>query len=192
MVKASEKLDMTSGPLFKKIVVFAIPLMVTSILQLLYNAADMIVVGKFAGPQSFAAVGSTTSLINLIVNLFMGLSMGTGVIAAQSIGAKNKQRLFKTVHTSILLSVIVGFLVGAFGFIVCRYLLALMSCPLDVIDKATLYMRVYFCGMPGFMVYNFGAAILRSAGDTKRPLIILSVSGIANVLLNVVFVLFFQ
>ena len=192
MVKASEKLDMTSGPLFKKIVVFAIPLMFTSILQLLYNAADMIVVGKFAGPQSFAAVGSTTSLINLIVNLFMGLSMGTGVIAAQAIGAKNKQKLFKTVHTSILLSVIVGFLVGAFGFIVCRYLLALMSCPLDVIDKATLYMRVYFCGMPGFMVYNFGAAILRSAGDTKRPLIILSVSGIANVLLNVVFVLFFH
>ena len=189
MTKFSQKIDMTSGPLFKKILLFAVPLMFTSILQLLYNAADMIVVGKFAGPQSFAAVGSTTSLINLIVNLFIGLSMGTGVIAAQAIGAKNKQKLFKTVHTSILLSAIIGIVVGALGFTICRYLLILMASPADVIDKATLYMRVYFCGMPGFMVYNFGAAILRSAGDTKRPLIILSVSGIANVFLNLIFVL---
>ena len=192
MTKFSQKIDMTSGPLFKKILLFAVPLMFTSILQLLYNAADMIVVGKFAGPQSFAAVGSTTSLINLIVNLFIGLSMGTGVIAAQAIGAKNKQKLFKTVHTSILLSAIIGIVVGALGFTICRYLLILMASPADVIDKATLYMRVYFCGMPGFMVYNFGAAILRSAGDTKRPLVILAVSGIANVLLNVIFVLFFK
>lgn len=192
MAKKSYEMDMTKGSLLKKIIIFAIPLTLTSMLQLLYNAADIVVVGKFAGDASLAAVGSTTSLINLIVNTFMGLSMGTGVIVAQAIGAHNKERLSKTVHTSVLLSVILGFVVGVIGFVLCRPILVLMGSPEDVIDKATLYMRVYFCGMPGFMVYNFGASILRSAGDTKRPLLILAISGIANVVLNLVFVIIFK
>ena len=149
-------------------------------------------VGKFAGDASLAAVGSTTSLINLIVNVFMGLSLGAGVIVAQAIGARNNNRLHKTVHTAMLLSVFLGFIVGAVGVFLCRPLLVLMGSPTDVLDKATLYMRIYFLGMPGFMVFNFGAAILRSAGDTKRPLIILSISGLANVVLNLFFVILFE
>ncbi len=192
MAKKSHEMDMTKGPLLKKIILFAIPLMLTSMLQLLYNAADIVVVGKFAGDASLAAVGSTTSLINLIVNVFMGLSLGAGVIVAQAIGARNNNRLHKTVHTAMLLSVFLGFIVGAVGVFLCRPLLVLMGSPTDVLDKATLYMRVYFLGMPGFMVFNFGAAILRSAGDTKRPLIILSISGLANVVLNLFFVILFE
>jgi putative MATE family efflux protein len=186
------QMDMTKGPLLKKIIVFAIPLMLTGMLQLLYNAADVVVVGKFAGDASLAAVGSTTSLINLIVNTFFGLSLGAGVIVAQAIGSNNKARLTRTVHTSMLLSVICGVIVLIFGFIFSNPLLQLMSSPDDVIGKATIYMKVYFLGMPGFMVYNFGSAILRSAGDTKRPLLILSVSGIANVGLNMLFVITFK
>lgn len=192
MAKKSHEMDMTKGPLLKKIILFAIPLMLTSMLQLLYNAADIVVVGKFAGDASLAAVGSTTSLINLIVNVFMGLSLGAGVIVAQAIGARNNNRLHKTVHTAMLLSVFLGFIVGAVGVFLCRPLLVLMGSPTDVLDKATLYMRIYFLGMPGFMVFNFGAAILRSAGDTKRPLIILSISGLANVVLNLFFVILFE
>ena len=192
MAKKSHEMDMTKGPLLKKIILFAIPLMLTSMLQLLYNAADIVVVGKFAGDASLAAVGSTTSLINLIVNVFMGLSLGAGVIVAQAIGARNNNRLHKTVHTAMLLSVFLGFIVCAVGVFLCRPLLVLMGSPTDVLDKATLYMRIYFLGMPGFMVFNFGAAILRSAGDTKRPLIILSISGLANVVLNLFFVILFE
>ena len=192
MAKKSHEMDMTKGPLLKKIILFARPLMLTSMLQLLYNTADIVVVGKFAGDASLAAVGSTTSLINLIVNVFMGLSLGAGVIVAQAIGARNNNRLHKTVHTAMLLSVFLGFIVGAVGVFLCRPLLVLMGSPTDVLDKATLYMRIYFLGMPGFMVFNFGAAILRSAGDTKRPLIILSISGLANVVLNLFFVILFE
>lgn len=192
MARKSYEMNMTEGPLLKKIIIFAMPLMLTGMLQLLYNAADIVVVGNFAGDASLAAVGSTSSLINLIVNTFLGLSLGAGVVVAQSIGAKNKARLHRTVHTSILLSVFLGFGVGVLGFVLCRPLLVLMSSPAEVLDKATLYMRVYFLGTPGFLIYNFGAAILRSTGDTKRPLIILSISGIANVLLNLVFVIYFH
>lgn len=188
----SYQMDMTKGSLLKKIIVFSIPLMLTGMLQLLYNAADVVVVGKFAGDPSLAAVGSTTSLINLIVNLFFGLSLGTGVIVAQSIGANNKMRLTRVVHTSMLLSLICGIFVGIVGFILANPLLHLMGSPDDVIGKATLYMKIYFLGMPGFMVYNFGAAILRSAGDTKRPLFILSLSGLVNVGLNLLFVIVFK
>ncbi len=190
MAKTNHQIDMTTGPLLKKIILFTIPLMLTGILQLLYNATDVVVVGKFAGDTSLAAVGSTTSLINLIVNLFMGMSLGTGVIVAQAIGSNRKDRLGAAVHTSILLSLILGVVIGVIGFFLCRPLLILMSSPEDVIDKASLYMKIYFCGMPGFMVYNFGASILRSAGDTKRPLYILSFSGLVNVALNLVFVIF--
>lgn len=191
MVKAHQ-MDMTKGPLLKKIIVFSIPLMLTGMLQLLYNAADVVVVGKFAGHESLAAVGSTSSLINLIVNTFFGLSLGAGVIVAQSIGANNKARLTRTVHTSMLLSLICGIFVGVLGFSLANPLLYLMGSPEDVIGKATLYMKIYFLGMPAFMVYNFGAAILRSAGDTKRPLIILSLSGVVNVVLNLFFVISFN
>lgn len=192
MAKSKHQIDMTTGPIFKKIIAFAIPLMLTGLLQLLYNAADVVVVGKFAGDTSLAAVGSTTSLINLIVNLFMGLSLGTGVIVAQAIGSNRKERLQNAVHTSMLLSLIIGVAVGIVGFFLCKPLLILMSNPEDVLDKSALYLRIYFCGSPAFMVYNFGASILRSAGDTKRPLYILSLSGLTNVGLNLVFVICFK
>ena len=192
MAKKSYEINMTEGPLFKKIILFAVPLMLTGMLQLFYNAADIVVVGKFAGDSSLAAVGSTTSLINLIVNTFLGLSLGAGVVVAQSIGARNKARLYRTVHTSMLLSVFLGIGVGALGFVLCRPLLVLMGSPADVLDKATLYMRIYFLGTPGFLIYNFGAAILRSTGDTKRPLVILSISGLANIAFNLVFVIYFS
>lgn len=188
----SYQMDLTKGPLLKKIIVFSIPLMLTGMLQLLYNAADVVVVGKFAGYASLAAVGSTTSLINLLVNVFFGLSLGSGVIVAQAIGANNKMKITRTVHTSMLLSLICGVFVGIVGFVFSNPLLCLMAVPQDVIGKATLYMRIYFLGMPGFMIYNFGAAILRSAGDTKRPLLILSISGLANVGLNLLFVIWFK
>ena len=192
MAKKSYEMNMTEGPLLKKIVLFSIPLMLSGMLQLLYNAADIVVVGKFAGDASLAAVGSTSSLINLIVNVFLGLSLGSGVVVAQAIGARNKYRLHKTVHTSMLLSVFLGIAVGILGIILCKPMLVLMGSPNEVLDKATLYMRIYFLGTPGFLIYNFGAAILRSAGDTKRPLVILSVSGIANVVLNLIFVICFN
>lgn len=188
----SHQINMTEGPLLKKIIIFSIPLMLTGMLQLFYNAADIVVVGKFAGHESLAAVGSTSSLINLIVNLFFGLSLGSGVIVAQSIGANNKVRLTRVVHTSMLLSLICGIFVCIIGFSLANPLLSLMGTPGDVLPKATLYMRIYFLGMPAFMVYNFGAAILRSSGDTKRPLMILSISGIVNVGLNLIFVICFN
>ncbi len=192
MAKKSYELDMTQGPLFKKIIIFTIPLMLSSMLQLLYNAADIVVVGKFAGDEALAAVGSTSSLINLIVTTFVGLSLGAGVIVAQSIGAKNISRLTRTVHTSMSLSVVFGFSLTIIGILLASPMLKLMGSPEDVIGKATLYMRIYFLGMPAFMVYNFGAAILRSAGDTRRPLTILSISGIANVGFNLLFVIVFE
>ena len=192
MADKSNQVDMTKGPLLTKIIAFAIPLMLTSMLQLLYNAADVLVVGKFAGDESLAAVGSTGALISLIVNVFIGLSLGTGVVLSQAIGAKNNTRIHRIVHTSVLLSLFVGFLVGILGFGLCKPLLVLMSTPADVLNKATLYMQIYFLGMPGFMVYNFGAAILRSAGDTKRPLVGLALSGLANVVFNVIFVAVFN
>ena len=192
MANKSNQVDMTKGPLLTKIIAFAIPLMLTSMLQLLYNAADVLVVGKFAGDASLAAVGSTGALISLIVNVFVGLSLGTGVVLSQAIGAKNNKRCHRIVHTSVLLSLFLGFLVGVLGFGLCKPLLVLMSTPADVLNKATLYMKIYFLGMPGFMVYNFGAAILRSAGDTKRPLVVLAVSGLVNVVFNVIFVAVFN
>lgn len=192
MAKKSHEINMTEGPVFGKIVAFTIPLLLTSLLQLLYNAADVVVVGRFAGEQSLAAVGATTSLINLIVNLFMGMAVGAGVVVSQAIGAKDKEKLSKIIHTSMFLSVILGFLVGAIGFFVSKPLLMLMGTPDDVMQKANLYVKVYFLGLPGLMIYNFGAAILRSAGDTKRPLYILTFSGIINVILNLLFVISFK
>ncbi len=191
-MRKNYEMDLTSGPLLKKIILFSLPLMLTSILQLLYNAADVVVVGAFAGDESLAAVGSTGALTNLIVNLFMGMGTGTGVIVAQAIGAKDQERLYKTVHTSMTVSLILGVALGIFGFFASKEMLILMDSPEDVLPKAALYIKIYFLGLPALMVYNFGAAIIRSAGDTKRPLYILGISGIINVVLNLIFVIVFK
>lgn len=185
-------LDMTNGPLFGKILRMSIPLMLTGLLQLLYNAADVIVVGQFAGETSLAAVGSTGSLINLLVNLFMGMSQGAGVVVAQFLGARATNRVKDAVQTSMILSVILGIVVGVLGFFASRPILLLMGTPADVLPKATLYVKIYFLGIPGLMVYNFCSSILRAAGDTKRPLYILSATGVVNVALNLLLVIQFH
>ena len=185
-------LDMTTGPFFKKILIFSIPLMLTGVLQLVYNAADVMVVGRFAGSNSLAAVGSTSSLVNLIINLFVGLSTGAGVVTARHIGANANDRIHKSVHTAMAISVASGFAVGVFGFFMSGKLLQLMGTPDNVLPLATLYLKIYFLGAPGSLVYNFGASIVRATGDTKRPLFILGFTGIINVILNVVLVVGFH
>ena len=182
--RGSYEIDMTHGPLLGKIVRFAIPLAISGILQLLFNAADIIVVGQFVGPQALAAVGSTSALINLIVNLFIGLSVGANVLVAQYYGASDTKALRETVHTSVLASLIFGCIVLVIGITLAAPMLELMGTPEEVLDQACLYMRIYFIGMPASMLYNFGAAILRAVGDTQRPLYFLFIAGIVNVLLN--------
>ena len=185
-------LDMTTGPFFKKILIFSIPLMLTGVLQLIYNAADVMVVGRFAGSESLAAVGSTSSLVNLIINLFVGLSTGAGVVTSRHIGANATERITKSVHTAMAISIISGFAVGIFGFFLSGKFLTLMGTPKNILPLATLYLKIYFLGAPGSLVYNFGASIVRSTGDTKRPLIILGFTGIINVVLNIVLVVGFH
>lgn len=180
---------MCHGPLFWKIVLYTLPIMFTGILQLLYNAADMIVVGKYVGATALAAVGSTGSFINLLVNLFLGLSVGVSVAVAQEYGARDFDGISETVHTAILSAAIAGVVVGAAGYALSRTCLLWMLCPEDVIDQAVLYLHIYFWGVPGIMVYNFGAGILRAIGDTRRPLIFLTISGFTNVILNLIFVI---
>ncbi|MBQ3066068.1 MAG: MATE family efflux transporter [Clostridia bacterium] len=186
------EINMCEGPLFSKLILFALPLMLSSVLQLLYNAADVIVVGQCAGETALAAVSSTGALINLITTLFIGLSVGVNVATARFFGAKNNRGIYETVHTAMLISIIGGFIVGAIGFVFCRTFLTWMSSPKNVIDQATLYMRIYFLGMPASMIYNFGSSILRAVGDTRRPLIYLAVSGIVNVILNLILVIIFN
>lgn len=186
------QIDMIHGPLAGKLLVFAIPLMLSSILQLLFNAADVIVVGRWSGSQSLAAVGSNTSLINLMVNLFVGFSVGTNVVVARDLGAGREEDVRDSVHTSIALSLISGVVLMGLGLLLSRQMLELMGSPEDVIGLAAVYLRIYFCGMPGNMLYNFGAAILRAQGDTKRPLYFLTAAGIINVILNLVFVIVFH
>lgn len=183
---------MTSGPFFKKILFFSFPLMLTGVLQLIYNAADVVVVGRFAGATSLAAVGSTSSLVNLIVNLFMGLATGAGVITAKHIGAALAEKTQKAVHTAMALSIISGFAVAFIGFFFSEKFLMLMGTPDDVLPLATTYLKIYFLGAPGSLVYNFGAAIVRSTGDTKRPLYILTFAGLVNIILNLVLVIVFH
>ncbi len=190
--KTRYEMDMTSGSLLGKVLLFAGPLMLTGILQLLYNAADIIVVGNFAGPQALAAVGSTSSLINLLVNVFMGLSVGTSVLVARRWGAGEMAEVSRAVHTSITVALISGELVGVVGVAFARPLLEMMDSPEDVIDMAALYVRIFFMGMPVNMLYNFGAAILRAVGDTRRPLYYLTISGLVNVLLNLLLVIVFH
>lgn len=192
MRKARYEIDMTRGPLFGKLISFSVPLMLTGILQLLYNAADMIVVGKYGSDTSLAAVGSTGSLINLIVNVLMGMSVGAGVVVANAIGAGNREKASRATHTAIFISVIFGIGVGIFGVFMSRPLLEIMKSPEDVIDLSALYVKIYFAGLPVTMLYNFGSSILRATGDTKRPLYFLILSGMVNVVLNLVFVIVFK
>ena len=183
---------MTNGPLLGKIVRFAIPLALSGILQLLFNAADIVVVGQFVGPTALADVGSTSAVINLIVNLFMGFSVGANVLAAQYYGAGKNKDLSETVHTAVLSSLAFGVALIFAGVALSRPMLELMGTPADVLDQAVLYMRIYFVGMPVMMLYNFGAAILRAVGDTQRPLYFLLLAGVINVILNLVFVIVFH
>ena len=171
-MKKSYELDMCNGPILGKILVFAIPLMISGILQLLFNAADIIVVGRFTGSQALAAVGSTSALINLIINLFIGVSVGANVVVARNYGAKDYDGIHGAVHTSVLTAIWGGIILIFVGILLARPMLEMMGTPEDVIDLSVLYMRIYFVGMPAFMMYNFGAAILRAIGDTKRPLYI--------------------
>ncbi len=186
------EIDMTEGSLLKNIIRFSIPLMLSGILQLLYNAADVVVVGRFAGSDSLAAVGSTSSLFNLLVNLFMGFATGTSVMVSRAYGSKDQNQVSKTVHTAIALSIAFGFIIGILGLVVAKPALTLMGTPQNVLPKAALYIRILFLGMPAQTIYNFGSAILRSVGDTKRPLYFLTVSGIVNVVVNLILVIVFH
>ena len=190
--KQGYQIDMINGPLAGKILLFALPLMLSSLLQLLFNAADVVVVGRFAGKEALAAVGSNGSLINLFVNLFIGLSVGTNVVIARDLGAGKHENVKKSVHTSVSLALIGGLILAVAGFFLSRQMLELMSSPPDVIDLSALYLRIYFLGMPGNLLYNFGAAILRAQGDTRRPLYYLTAAGVINVVLNLVFVIYFH
>jgi len=191
-VKKSHSIDMCSGSIADKILLFALPLMASSLLQLLFNAADVVVVGRYAGKEALAAVGSNTSLINLLVNLFIGLSVGTNVVVARDLGAGRHDNVSQSVHTAMTLALASGTVMMLFGVVMVRQLLEWMSSPTDVIDLATVYLRIYFFGMPANMVYNFGAAILRAQGDTQRPLYFLTFAGVVNVALNLIFVICFH
>ena len=184
--------DMCNGRLLPNIIKYAIPLMLTGLLQLLYNAADVIVVAKWAGGTALAAVGSNGSLINLIVNVFVGLSVGATVAVSHYYGAGDKEQVSQSVHTAMSLSLLCGIATAVIGTLVARPALELMNSPAEVIDQATLYLRIYFLGTPFAMIYNFGAAILRAVGDTKRPLYILTLSGLINVGLNLLLVIVFR
>ncbi|MBQ8488540.1 MAG: MATE family efflux transporter [Pseudobutyrivibrio sp.] len=186
------KIDMTHGPLLGKLIIFTIPIILSGVLQLLFNAADVIVVGRFAGEASLAAVGSTGSLINLMTNLFIGMSVGANVCAAQFYGGGQYKDVKKTLHTSTAFSIICGVVLIFIGLFLARPILEIMGSPEDVIGLAALYVRIYFIAMPAVMLYNFLAAILRAAGDTTHPLIFLTVAGVVNVILNLILVVFFN
>lgn len=186
------EIDMCNGTLMDKLISFSLPLMLSGILQLLFNAVDIIVVGKFTGSQALAAVGSTTALINIFTNLFIGISLGANVLAARFYASGKEKEMSETVHTSITLALISGLVMALAGVLLARFALNLMGTPNDVIDQSVLYMRIYFLGMPFFMLYNYGAAILRAVGDTKRPLFFLVISGMTNAVLNLVLVIVFH
>lgn len=187
-----KELNITEGPVFKNLLFFTIPLILAGILQILYTSADIIVVGRFAGSDSLAAVGSTASLINLLTNLFIGLSTGTAVCVAHFIGSNETEALQKSVHTSVCIAVSGGLILTAVCAPLSKLFLSLMHTPADIIDEAAFYMRIIFAGMPASMLYNFGSAILRSSGNTKTPLIILTTAGAVNIVLNLIFVIVFD
>ena len=186
------EIDMCNGSIMDKLISFSLPLMVSGILQLAFNAVDIIVVGRFSGSQALAAVGSTTALINVFANLFIGISLGANVLAARFYAAGKDREMSETVHTSITLALISGIMMAVIGMLLAKWALEIMGTPDDVIGQSALYMRIYFMGMPFFMLYNYGAAILRAIGDTKRPLIFLIISGIANAALNMILVILFH
>ncbi|MBO5421379.1 MAG: MATE family efflux transporter [Clostridia bacterium] len=189
MSKKRYSMDMTTVVLFPKIISFAFPLMITGLLQIVYNAADVMVVGRFAGSTSLAAVGATSTLVNLFLNLFLGLSMGSGVVVAKHIGAGDGASVHRAVHSAMLLSVLSGVAIGILGVLISPYALSMMGTPEDIHSLSTLYLRIFFLGTPANMVFNYGASILRSTGDSKRPLYILTATGILNVVLNLIFVI---
>ena len=180
---------MCNGTIMDKLISFALPLMLSGMLQLTFNAVDIVVIGQFSGKQSLAAVGATTALINVFTNLFIGISLGANVIAARFYAAGRDKEMSETVHTAISLALISGIVMGIVGIVFSHGALQLMGTPSDVIDLSTLYMRIYFIGMPFFMLYNYGAAILRAVGDTKRPLMFLIISGVVNAALNLTLVI---
>lgn len=186
------EMDMCEGPILKKMLIFALPLMASSVLQLLFNAADVVIVGRFAGDNSLAAVGSTTSIINLLVNMFVGLSVGVNVLVARYYGAKQAKELSGTVHTAMAISIAGGIMLTIIGIVGAPYILEWMKTPAEVLELAVIYLRTYFVGMTAMMIYNFGAAILRAIGDTKRPLLYLVISGVINVVFNLFFVIVFK
>ncbi len=186
------EIDMCNGSILDKLISFSIPLMLSGILQLLFNAVDIIVVGRFTGSEALAAVGSTTALINVFVNFFIGISLGSNVLAARFFAAGKDKEMSETVHTAITLALISGVGMGIIGVLAAKGALMLMDTPDNVLNLSTLYMRIYFVGMPFFMLYNYGAAILRAVGDTKRPLLFLIISGSVNVVLNLIFVIRFH
>ena len=188
MARRSNEIDMCTGPVAGKILRFSIPVMLSGMLQLLFNAADVMVIGQNCGSVSLAAVGSNGAVINLIVNLFLGISIGTNVMVARAVGRQHRDRVFRSVHTAILLSLILGLITGVFGAVTAPRLLHLISVPDDVLPLASLYLRIYFIGIPATVVYNFGAAILLAVGDTKNPLYFLTGAGILNVICNLIFV----
>lgn len=189
MIFRNRDMDMCSGPLFTKILIFALPIMAMNILQLLFNAADMVIVGRFSGSKALAAVGATGALINLIVTLFMGLSVGTSVIVAQDYGAGQAGDVSRSVHTSIAISIIGGLIVMIVGLVLCEPLLKIMGTPEDILSLSVLYMKIYFIGIPASMIYNFSAAILRAVGNSRHPMYYLVIAGIVNVTLNLFFVI---
>ena len=186
------EIDMCNGTIMDKLISFSLPLMLSGILQLMFNAVDIIVIGRFSGSQSLAAVGSTTALINMFTNLFIGISLGANVLSARFYAAGKDKEMSETVHTAITLALISGIIMVFVGLIFAKPVLELMDTPDDVINLSTLYMRIYFMGMPFFMLYNYGASILRAVGDTKRPLFYLIVAGIANAGLNMCLVIIFH
>ncbi|MDE6060954.1 MAG: MATE family efflux transporter, partial [Clostridia bacterium] len=192
MLKLKREMDMTKGGVMGKLIAFTLPLALSGILQLLFNAADLVVIGQFSetGAESLAAVSSNNALISLIINVSIGLSVGANVVMAQSIGSRDMDRAQRTLHTSILLALICGVVVAFVGAFCARYFLEWMNTDPVVLDKATVYLRIYFIGAPANIVYNFGAAILRAKGDTKRPLIFLFIAGVLNAGLNLIFVIF--
>lgn len=192
MKAKSYEIDMCNGSLFPKILLFSIPLMISSILQLLFNAADMVVVGRFAGNTALAAVGANASLINLLTNLFIGFSVGANVLVARFYGARKEKEMSDTVHSAILLSLVCGVVLTIFGIIIAPQILVLMGTPEDVLSQAVLYIRIYFAGMPVILLYNFGSSILRAVGDTQRPLYYLLAAGVINIILNLLFVIGFH
>ena len=189
MKRNKYEIDMCNGSIMDKLISFSLPLMLSSILQLMFNAVDIIVVGRFSGSQALAAVGSTTALINIFTNLFIGISLGANVLAARYYAAGRDKEMSESVHTAITLALVSGILMAFVGFAAAKAALGLMDTPGDVIDQAAVYMRIYFLGMPFFMLYNYGAAILRAVGDTKRPLLFLFAAGMANVGLDLLLVI---